>query len=148
MKRLEWARVKALREHIGKDVGINIAKIKNDNMEKSKKPTPEEYGWVDGRFLDEEDGAWITVSGEEKHYKALSQWNDEKINELFDENGMCKNHKKLYFDKNGDLMDRLLISNNYMKYLADSDIVKMYYAQVYSGETIEYWAYNLFFGAF
>lgn len=118
-------------------------------MKESKKPTPEQYGWISQNSFDDDESGWAIEGGEEKYYEALSQWNDEKVKELFDENGMRRKERGFYFDKNGDLMDWLPISNNYMKYPANSDVVKMHYAEVYADETHgNYTAQTLFFMAF
>lgn len=117
-------------------------------MEKSKKPTPEDFGWVAPNGLGDDDHGWMYEGGEEEYYEALSRWNDEKIQELFDEKGMCREKERYYFDKNRDLIDWIPIMSNYMKYPADSDIVKLFYAEKYADETHgNYDAQTLFFRA-
>lgn len=57
------------------------------------------------------------------------------VQSLFDEQGMCKKPKRDYFDDNGDLLEYNAISWHYMNYPAESDIVRMYYAEEYADET-------------
>lgn len=57
------------------------------------------------------------------------------ISTLFDDKGMCLKDKGTYFDDEGDLIEWALISDNYSKYPASSDIVKMHFAEEYAGET-------------
>tara|TARA_R110000868_G_scaffold79766_2_gene226797 strand:+ start:1112 stop:1396 length:285 start_codon:yes stop_codon:yes gene_type:complete len=68
------------------------------------------------------------------------------VSSLFDENGKCINDKETYFDEEGDLIEWILISNEYDKFPVKSDIVKMHYAENYAGETHgNYCARTLFF---
>ena len=71
------------------------------------------------------------------------------ISTLFNDKGMCLNDKKTYFDKDGDLIEWVLIGDNYSKYPANSDIVKMHFAEEYAGETHgNYTASTLFYRAY
>jgi hypothetical protein len=60
---------------------------------------------------------------------------DVVVSSLFDEKGKCINDKETYFDKDGDLIEWFLISCEYDKFPVKSDIVKIYYAENYAGET-------------
>lgn len=71
------------------------------------------------------------------------------ISTLFDDKGMCLNDKETYFDDEGGLIEWVLIMDNYKNYPADSDIVKMHFAEDYAGETHgNYTASTLFFRAY
>lgn len=105
------------------------------SQEKKLKPTPEDFGWIAQEGFGDDDHGWMFEGGEEEYYKALEKWNTEKLHELFDEQGMCLNDKRTYFDKDGDLIEPALFSTNYANYPAKSDIVKMYFAQEYASET-------------
>ena len=68
------------------------------------------------------------------------------VSSLFYENGNCINDKETYFDEEGDLIEWILISNEYDKFPVKSDIVKMHYAENYAGETHgNYCARTLFY---
>jgi hypothetical protein len=68
------------------------------------------------------------------------------VSYLFDKNGKCINDKETYFDDGGDLIEWILISNEYDKFPVKSDIVKMHYAENYAEETHgNYCARTLFY---
>lgn len=48
------------------------------NIDKNKKPIPEDYGYYNATSFEEESG-WMIEGGEEAYYEALSEW--EKQNE-------------------------------------------------------------------
>jgi len=58
-----------------------------------------------------------------------------KIETLFDENGNMLHERDFYFDEDGDSIHWFEISKHYEKFPANSDIVKLYYADVYGTET-------------
>lgn len=90
----------------------------------------------------------IKQKDEGYYYTALRNLDKEKLRELFDEKGMCLKEKSRYF-KCGDLIDVVLIHQNYYTYPANSDIVRMYYADVYASETHgNYTAQTLYFRSF
>jgi hypothetical protein len=71
------------------------------------------------------------------------------ISDLFDQHGNCLNSKSTYFSIDGDLLNQYMISQEYKKYPAGSDIVKMYYSDAFADETHgNYVASTLFFRAF
>jgi hypothetical protein len=58
------------------------------------------------------------------------------IKELFDENGNMKLPKEKYFDRGELDMDyQAAIESHYKSFSPDSHIVRMYYADVFAGET-------------
>jgi hypothetical protein len=60
------------------------------------------------------------------------------INSLFDKDGNCLLDPGSYFDTDGCLEEftvDIQITKHYQEYPADSDIVKLYYAEKYSQET-------------
>ena len=71
---------------------------------------------------------------------------DVMVSSLFDKNGNCLKDKEIYFDEEGDSIYWILISKEYDKFPVKSDIVKMYYAENYAGETHgNYCARTLFY---
>ena len=64
--------------------------------------------------------------------------NDEKdieIEDLFTECGTCINPIETYFDEDGGVVEECLINDYHDRYPANSDLVKLHYAQLYADET-------------
>jgi hypothetical protein len=75
--------------------------------------------------------------------------NNKNISHYFDKQGDCLADKDTYFDIDGDLIEWILIGEYYALYPANSDIVKMHYAESYAGETkSNYSARTLFYRAY
>lgn len=71
------------------------------------------------------------------------------LSSLFNEEGNCINEKETYFDEEGDLIEWVLISNEYDKFPVKSDIVKMHYAENYAAQTHgNYCARTLFYRSY